>query len=176
MCGPWEPAFDSKGHMALGFNSYLGPRFPMIYEDPLTNPLPIAAVADLHSQPLSARFDPYDNLYILDHNRSRVLIYRTDYETYSLEGYVKDENLSPIQGIRFTIESPGYKDEVTSNSFGRFEFSELPPGNYLLTPNHPHYMFQPSNRSVKLPGTIGSQDFLAIKLHINHLPLIGRQP
>lgn len=76
LCAPFEPAFDSQGHMVLGFNAYLGPRFPMVYQDPLTNPLPIAALADLQSMPTSARFDQFDNLYILDHNRSRILIYK----------------------------------------------------------------------------------------------------
>ena len=76
VCGPWEPAFDSQGHMVLGFNGYLGPRFPMVYRDPITNPYPIAALREFHSQPLTARFDAFDNLYILDHNRMRMLIYR----------------------------------------------------------------------------------------------------
>ena len=76
MCGPWEPAFDTRGRMVIGFNAYIGPRFPLVYQDPLTNPLPIAALGDFHSMPLSARFDSLDNLYILDHNRSRILIYR----------------------------------------------------------------------------------------------------
>ena len=86
MCSPWEPAFDSRGRMVIGFNCYLGPRFPMVYQDPLTNPLPIAALGDFHSMPLSARFDQFDNLYILDHNRSRILIYR-------------DRESGPILGI-----------------------------------------------------------------------------
>ncbi|HPH97166.1 MAG TPA: NHL repeat-containing protein [Anaerolineaceae bacterium] len=76
LCGPWEPAFDSQGRMVLGFNSYLGPRFPMIYQDPLTSPLPVAAIGDIHSQPVTMRFDRYNNLYLVDHNRGRILIYR----------------------------------------------------------------------------------------------------
>ncbi|MGA9347775.1 MAG: hypothetical protein WBW48_03080, partial [Anaerolineae bacterium] len=76
ICGPWEPAFDSRGRMVIGFNGYLGLRFLMVYQDPLTNPMPIAALGDFHSMPFSARFDQFDNLYILDGNRSRILIYR----------------------------------------------------------------------------------------------------
>jgi sugar lactone lactonase YvrE len=75
MCAPWEVAFDSAGHAVIGFNGYLGSRFPMIYTDLLNNPLPIAALGDLYSMPRSARFDQFGNLYVLDHNRSRVLIY-----------------------------------------------------------------------------------------------------
>ncbi|MCX6025565.1 MAG: NHL repeat-containing protein [Chloroflexi bacterium] len=76
MCGPWEPAFDTLELMVIGFNGYLGPRFPMIYQNPLTNPYPITALGDFHSMPLSARFDQLGNLYVIDHNRSRILIYR----------------------------------------------------------------------------------------------------
>jgi sugar lactone lactonase YvrE len=76
LCAPFEPAFDSQGRMVIGFNAYLGPRFPMVYQNPLTNPLPIAVLADFHSMPVSARFDQFDNLYVIDHNRNRILIYR----------------------------------------------------------------------------------------------------
>lgn len=48
----------------------------MVYQDPLNNPLPVAALGDYQSMPLSARFDQFDNLYVIDHNRSRILIYR----------------------------------------------------------------------------------------------------
>jgi hypothetical protein len=75
MCGPWEPAFNSKNHMAVGFNGYLGSNFPQVYQNPLTNPQPSTALNDYYSQAYSARFDQFDNLYILDHTRNRVLIY-----------------------------------------------------------------------------------------------------
>lgn len=77
LCGPFEPAFDSQGHMAIGFNSYIGPRFPVIYKDIYVNPLPIGVLGDLHSWPVAMRFDEYDNLYVVDSNRSRILIYKT---------------------------------------------------------------------------------------------------
>jgi hypothetical protein len=75
MCAPFEPAFNSTGNMIVGFNAYLGPRFPQIYENPLSNPLPIEHIQDFHSMPVSARYDQMDNLYILDGNRNRVLVY-----------------------------------------------------------------------------------------------------
>lgn|GEM_PF-3447017 len=77
ICGPWETAFDSQGRMVIGFNGYLGPRFPMVYQNPLENPFPVAAIADYHSMPTTLRFDQFDNLYILDGNRSRILIYHS---------------------------------------------------------------------------------------------------
>lgn len=59
----------------------------MVYQDPLTNPLPIAALADFQSMPTSAQFDQFDNLYVLDHNRNRILIYRR-YEVEILQVYL----------------------------------------------------------------------------------------
>jgi sugar lactone lactonase YvrE len=77
MCGPFEPAFDSFNRMMIGFNAYVGgPRFRMIYQDILSNPQPILALGDLQSMPTSNRFDTLGNLYVLDHNRNRILIYR----------------------------------------------------------------------------------------------------
>jgi hypothetical protein len=76
LCGPFEPSFDLHNRMVIGFNAYVGgPRFPLIYQHILTNPLPILALGDLHSMPTSNRFDAKGNLYVLDHNRSRILIY-----------------------------------------------------------------------------------------------------
>jgi sugar lactone lactonase YvrE len=74
MCAPWEPTFNSQGQMVIGFNSYFGTRFPYVYGNPLADS-PTANLFDFHSMPFSARFDQNDNLYILDHNRNRVLIY-----------------------------------------------------------------------------------------------------
>jgi hypothetical protein len=64
--------------MVLGFNGYFR-KFPMIYQNILGNPQPVSAIADYQSMPMSARFDQAGNMYMLDHNRSRVLIYRGVY-------------------------------------------------------------------------------------------------
>ena len=75
LCGPWEPAFDSTGRMVVGFNAYIGSRFPVLYEHPLTDSLTYTFTKDFHSMAYGATFDSDDNLYITDLNRSRVLIY-----------------------------------------------------------------------------------------------------
>jgi hypothetical protein len=61
--------------MVVGFNGYLGPNFPRVYQNPLTNPQLSTALNDFYSHAYSVRFDQFDNLYILDHTRNRVLIY-----------------------------------------------------------------------------------------------------
>jgi hypothetical protein len=75
ICGPWEVAFDSFGRAVIGFNGYTGSRFPLVFQNILENPKPVAVLGDFYSDPLSLRFDSQNNLYILDINRSRILIY-----------------------------------------------------------------------------------------------------
>lgn len=75
MCSPWEPAFNSTGQMAIGFNGYLGTRFTHIYQDLFTDPSLMAPLGDFYSHPISIRYDHFDNLFVLDLTRHRVLIY-----------------------------------------------------------------------------------------------------
>ncbi|MBI2326525.1 hypothetical protein HYU91_04000 [Candidatus Collierbacteria bacterium] len=82
---PWEPAFDSKNRMVVGYNAYLSPpdmsHFAGIYNNPIqsltTSAIPDMFLKDLFSQAYAATFDEFDNLYIADLNRGRVLIYKT---------------------------------------------------------------------------------------------------
>jgi hypothetical protein len=72
----FEPAFDSQNRMVVGFNSYSGRRFVGVYEDPLgaeTNPS--AYLKDFGSMPYAIAFDRFDNLFVADSNRNRVLVY-----------------------------------------------------------------------------------------------------
>jgi sugar lactone lactonase YvrE len=72
----FEPAFDSQNRMVVGFNSYSGTRFVGMYEDPLgaeTNPS--AYLKDFGSMPYAIAFDRFDNLFVADSNRNRVLVY-----------------------------------------------------------------------------------------------------
>ena len=72
----WEPAFDSRNRMAVGYNAYAGSRFVGMYDDPLgPDDLPNSYLYDFGSMPYTAAFDDNDNLYVGDINRSRVLVY-----------------------------------------------------------------------------------------------------
>ena len=72
----WEPAFDSTNRMVVGFNGWFGPRFVAFYDDPLVpRATPSGFLNDFGSMPYAATFDEYDNLYVADLNRNRVLIY-----------------------------------------------------------------------------------------------------
>jgi len=176
MCGPWEPTFDSQGRMVIGFNGYLGPRFPMVYQDPLTNPLPIAALSDLHSMPLSARFDQFDNLYILDHNRMRILIYRNrTVETYTVTGTIRLVSGGPVPDVY--IETPGYASGGISDASGVYTLTGIVTGTYILVPSKLFHTFTPVTQTITLPGSMGGYDFIATPASTptsTYLPLIQR--
>ena len=76
----WEPAFDSENRMVVGYNGYVGPRFVGVYDDPLgPEELPTYFLHDFGSMHYTATFDDYDNLYVGDINRGRVLVYRNPF-------------------------------------------------------------------------------------------------
>jgi len=75
LCGPWEPAFSSRGQMVVGLNGIFGRRFPIFYDDPLHSATPSGALNDFGSMPYAATFDSDDNLYVADLNRDRVFVY-----------------------------------------------------------------------------------------------------
>lgn len=75
LCGPWATAFDSRGRMIVGLNAYIGSRFPLIYQFPLADSSPDGALNDYYSMAYALHVDAYDNLYVVDMNRGRVLIY-----------------------------------------------------------------------------------------------------
>lgn len=79
---PWQPTFDSHNRMVVGYNAYPdGAIFPGLYNNPLqsltTSALPDMYLKDLYSQAYGTVFDEFDNLYVADLNRGRVLIYKT---------------------------------------------------------------------------------------------------
>ncbi len=82
LCGPWEPAFNNQGRMVVGLNAYIGSRFPLVYQDPLTNTSPITTVHDYYSMAYATHYDAWGNLYVTDRNRGRVLIYAGSFRSY----------------------------------------------------------------------------------------------
>jgi sugar lactone lactonase YvrE len=161
MCGPWEPAFDAKGRMVIGFNAYLGSRFPLVYQNPLANPLPVAALAEFGSMPTSLRFDAFDNLYALDHNRGRVLIYRDHaVPTYTASGAVHTQAGEALAGVGITVV--GYAASASSGAGGAFTLAGLVPGTYTIMPQRQGYSFTPPSRTVSVPPAAGELDFVAL--------------
>lgn len=96
----WETAFDSKNRMALGFNGINIPAFPALYSDPMTelkSDKINLRIKDFFSHSYSLEFDQDDNLYVVDLNRGRLLIYLKP--TSNLTNYY----ISPIPSSMLTL-------------------------------------------------------------------------
>jgi hypothetical protein len=123
----WEPAFDSQNRMAIGYNYYWstnpGPtpagnsRFPGVYYNPLSpapTVTPNAFLRDFYSMGFAATFDQYDNLYVGDLNRSRVLIYNHPLQV--LAGHVtwqgRPAQPHPLQQLPITLTVKAGATEV----------------------------------------------------------------
>lgn len=120
----FEPAFDSRNRMAVGFNMYVGARFVAVYDDPSRpGAEPSGYLNDLASMPVSATFDRYDNLYIGDHNRARVLVYWNPMKNPPRSAEEHEELERPVP-------LPEYPTEVRV-------VSPSPPDCVLRFPDHP---------------------------------------
>jgi len=160
ICGPFEPTFDSQGRMMIGFNSYIGTRFPAIYQDILTNPHPIGVIGEIHSWPVASRFDQFDNLYIVDSNRNRILIYKTNHvRTFDVTGEIRDSARNAVSGVTINVEN--YLSNATSDSSGIYTITDLVTDTYIITPDKPSCSFSPPNLTPNVPLDIIGQDFLA---------------
>jgi hypothetical protein len=138
ICAPWEPVFSLNNDMIVGFNGYVGTNFPVVYHDPLANPLPYASLMDFYSHAYSARRDSLGNLYMLDLTRSRVLIYKETTRTVS--GNVGVSNAT----ITYTNERV---KTTTSAADGSYSFIVPDHWSGTVTPSHAYYSFTPSGRS-----------------------------
>jgi hypothetical protein len=138
MCAPWEPVFSLNNDMIIGFNGYLGVRFPTIYHDPLVNSLPYASLMDFYSHAYSARRDSLGNLYMLDLTRSRVLIYKEI--THTISGNVKQSN------ALITYTNEGLKS-TTSAADGSYSITVPNGWSGTVTLSSACYTFNPSSRS-----------------------------
>lgn len=92
LCAPFDPVFDGKhgardtaapNRMVVGVNPYISglanARFPLVFDDILADGQPSAALRDYYSMSLQGALDRFGNLYMSDHNRSRILVYRAPF-------------------------------------------------------------------------------------------------
>ncbi len=76
MNAPFEPAFNSDdSRMVVGMNGQGGFRFPVIFQNPRIGDTPIGKLQDYGPLSGSETFDDADNLYVVESNRNRVMIY-----------------------------------------------------------------------------------------------------
>ena len=82
ICKAWEPAFNSDDSvMVVGSNPINSSnasglvRFPVVIANPRSTPTPAGHLKDFTSQPFSADIDGGGNLYMVDEDRNRLLVY-----------------------------------------------------------------------------------------------------
>ncbi len=79
---PFKIAIDSKDRVVVTNNPYYtGQNFAFAYLDPTANPYPELALGDYLGYP-NAFFDSQDNLYVVDFDWSRILIFRQPLKPY----------------------------------------------------------------------------------------------
>lgn len=64
--------------------------------------------------------------------------------TYSITGYIRNEFGDVMSNAALVLSGSAVKTATTNNE-GRFLFSDLPAGNYKITPSKPGFYFQPSS-------------------------------
>lgn len=82
ICQPQKPALaPDRDVMVVGMNPYVeGQRFPLVWLDPLDDPVPQFALGDYMSRSEIAEFDREGNLYVSDQNWSRILVYKKPFK------------------------------------------------------------------------------------------------
>ena len=81
--------------------------------------------------------------------------------TYGISGNVKKSSGSNLSGIFINL-SGAQSSSATTDSSGNFSFTNLPKGNYTLTPSNSSYIFCPASRNINLAGSSSSMNFTAI--------------
>ena len=90
-----------------------------------------------------------------------LLILKFDQAKYRISGYVRDASGCPLTGVEVTISGDGQAVSTTTGT-GYFAFSELEPGDYVVTPSMPGWHFSPQARYYDgLEADVRDQDFVA---------------
>lgn len=74
----------------------------------------------------------------------------------------------PLLGVTFDIIGPVVQT-VRNDTFGSYNFDGLPPGNYLITPGKPNYVFNPPSAGITVGGVDQTVDFDGESLELSTL-------
>lgn len=121
----WDMAFDSTNRMVVGFNPYLGSRFPAFFNDPTaynpSNPKdpafaqPDGSVKDFYNWAVATVFDSQDNLYIYDANRGQVRIYNKPFSSGTVTPTPQPSVFSSVGG-NFTATNATFTFNYTGTT------------------------------------------------------------
>ena len=154
MCAPWEPFFYPDNQMIVGFNTYAGSNFPQVYQDPIANPLPYDYLKDFYSLAYTIRLDSLNNLYVLDSNRHRVMIYHAT--TFNISGN------AGMAGASLNYAINGIPKTVTADSTGNYLITIPNHWSGIVTPSKMGYSFTPASRNyTNVSANTNGQDYSA---------------
>jgi len=86
---------------------------------------------------------------------------------YSISGYVKEEDNTPIEGVAMIV-SGDVSDTVYTDSSGYYEITKLLRGVYTVTPSKPGWRFEPDDRTYcPLDTNQVNQNYTGIPLTYN---------
>jgi hypothetical protein len=75
---------------------------------------------------------------------------------FSISGHVRGSDNNPLVGVTVSVGSAG---SSTTDAYGTYIVTDLPPGTYTLTPSTSGYLWSPEVRSVTVPPDAKGQDF-----------------
>jgi hypothetical protein len=144
----WETAFDSKNRMVVGYNLYVDGPFLGYYNNPLGSSInPDGYFKDYFSSPYSAVFDKFDNLYVMDHTRTRVLIYKNPFN--NTVNAVPDPVIPEVTTIRARIAQGS--DDATSECNLDLFANELYLGKYAQSSCNKSFVAAVRFQNINIP-------------------------
>ena len=147
LCKPFEPAFSHTGKMVVGLNGYSGQHFPLVYQNPLNNHMPVETLKDYYSMPSAVYYDSADNLYVADRNHGRVLIYRADLKTISGNAGMADATITYNDGRLRSIITDKNGDYILAVPTGWSGAIKPSKPGWSFTPDHIDYVAVSSDQT-----------------------------
>jgi len=85
--------------------------------------------------------------------------------TYPLAGYTRTATLVPIAGVKVQLSNAGgpLGAPVTSDSSGLYSFSNVPPGNYTVTPTLAGWYFSPASAGLAITSGGRAANFIGTR-------------
>ena len=83
-------------------------------------------------------------------------------QTYTISGVIKTVGGTAVPGLTVNLYQAGaLQQTAVTDAEGRYTFSELPLGTYVVVPTGAGVSFDPASRSVTLPPSTTTADFTA---------------
>jgi F5/8 type C domain len=108
LISPFKPLVAPDGYLVVTNNPYATARYPVVYQSPLTEPLPQLALGDFLSYPAGGHFlDADGNLYLTDTNWSRLLVYEQPFAGFAFPCPNGDTIEPPLVKISRDLDPAG---------------------------------------------------------------------